>query len=711
MRKEVDIIFDKLNSLYRFILSTSHGKVFAIVLLLKIGIIFFAVPQLYTHWFIPFIENFVHSGYQNPWDSFLDIGGSIRAFPYGTGMLFILAAPFILVSTVLSLSPQSVGSIDLLLMAIPILIADCTILYLLIHSMNLGAKKSIYIYWCSPVVFYISYMFGQLDVIPMALMFGAIVLLIKNRLLFSAVILGIGLATKENLLFAVPFLMIYIFKKEKSWRELIKYFICVTSVYVLMIGPVFFSHGYQSMVFGAKERSWIYLSAIPFGDFEILLLPLAMGFLYLKFSLYSKLNDDILIMYLGLAFTVLLLFIPAATPGWYMWIIPFLCYYFINSQKFHLTTLVLFSLLFVMFFLFKVPYPLDIIDTSCKSFIVANFGNFLSELQVERATNLIFTFFQGIIAYTAIMMYFYGVRSNEVYKERKGPVIIGVGGRSGAGKDTFCNSLKMILGKKNIIQTSGDDHHKWERGHTMWKAFTHLDPKANDLFLQFDHAFSLRNGKTVLRHLYDHRTGKFTEPKAIGPSKYVVVSGLHPFYIRSMREITDIKVYFDTEKDLRAKWKIQRDIVERNNSRQSVVDTMKMREQDGLKYIEPQKKYADLVIRYEPIKKTSEDKIDEDSNVRVQFLADNSINFERLLFELQRIPTLKLSHQYQDADRQCLVVSGQVTSEQLKESAFHVIPNIRELVSPKICFEEGLKGTAQLVFLTMLSHYKKYAKL
>ena len=392
LKQATKSISDKIEQMYRFAISTAHGRIFTVVLLLKIFTICIVAPKLYVHWFVPFIKNFINSGYQNPWDSFLSAGGDMRAFPYGTGMLVILTIPFALVNLMTIASPQIINNIDLLLMKIPILVADSCILYLLIHSMNIDAKKSIYIYWCSPVAFYISYIFGQLDVIPMMLMVASLVLLIKNHFLYSAIVLGIGLATKENLFFAVPFLLIYAFKKERSWRRLISYGMGVVTVYILMIGPVFFSQGYSSMVLGATERNWIYLSSVPFGDFEILLLPLTMGFLYLKFSLYRKVNEDILIMYLGLAFTVLLLFIPAATPGWYMWIIPFLCYYFINLPRFNLVPLIVFSVMFLMFFLTKVPYPLNLIDNSSKSLLAGLFGSFLSESNIGMSNNLILTF-------------------------------------------------------------------------------------------------------------------------------------------------------------------------------------------------------------------------------------------------------------------------------------------------------------------------------
>lgn len=701
----------KLAEFYNIALSTNHGRIFITVLLIKIGVTTITAPELYTHWFIPFVKNFIASGFQNPWDSFLSNNGHNKAFPYGTGMLLIFTAPFSLKALITSISPEIISMGDIFLMRVPILIADLGIFYMLVRSFQLSARKSIYIYWCSPVVFYISYIHGQLDIIPMMIMLASIALLTVNKkYLSSALILGLGLATKENLLVVVPFLMIYIFRKENNLLKVALYLIATSAVYILMIGPIVFSTGYQLMVWGAEERNWIYLTKITLGNYDIFLVPLAMGFLFLKFSLYNKINNDILIMYIGMAFTILLLFIPASTPGWYMWIIPFLCYYYINSQRFHNATLVLFSALFIMFFLTKVPYPLKLIDPNLKSALSEVIGDLTTETQIEKLTNLIFTFLQGIIAYIAIMMYVYGIRSNEIYKERKTPIIIGIGGNSGAGKDTLCNSLKLILGPKNIIQADGDDHHKWERGHQMWKVYTHLNPKANNLFLQFDHTRSLKNGMTVMRRFYNHETGKFSAPKIVEHNKYILASGLHPFYLSNMRKLTDIKIYLDTDEQLRTYWKIKRDVGQRGYTKGQVINSIKMREKDSIKFIEHQKQYTDLIIRYETVNGLSSEEINENSELRVNFTLDNSINIESLVNELEKVPDLKIKHSYEDYDKQYLSVEGRISSEKQHQIATTVIPNLYELADVHMSFEGNLKGIVQLVILCIISYTKLYGK-
>jgi len=695
--------YKRISNLLKTIKSTKHGRVFLAVLLLKIAMLLSNTSLLRTEWFIPFIKNFVSSNYQSPWDSFLASGGFNKAFPYGTGMLISFTIPFSIKSLIFGLS-DTVTRTDIFLMGIPIILADIGILSALIYPMRLDTKKSVYIYWCSPVVFYISYIHGQLDIVPMMFMLASIAFLINEHILLSGLILGFGLSTKANLFISLPFLAIYVLRKEGSWGRVLRYILYILGVYVLLTGPFFFSSGYQYMVIGAEERTWVFLLYIAFSRFKIFLAPLAISLLYIKFSTYRTLNKEILIMYIGLAFTLLVLLIPVDAPGWYMWIVPFLCYYYINSNKFHLFPLLLFYTLFIVFFLTQSPYPVHIIDPHSSPPILTFFKMHMKEAHITIFINLVFTFIEGVILYFSVTMYIYGVRANKIYKEAES-VTIGIGGDSGSGKDTLCDLLRKVLGEKNVLQVNGDDTHRWKRGDKKWDSYTHLDPKANDLFLQINHTKSLLNGMPISRRFYDHDTGDFSGFNVMRPRKYIFVSGLHPFYIRNMRSLIDIKIYIDTEKSLRTLWKIQRDMKHRGYDAEKVIKSIESRKGDGLKYIKPQKDYADMVIRYECV-----DKIDmketEEPKIRVNFTIDNSVNLENLVSELEEFPSLKTKHWYADFDKQFLLVEGSVSSGIIREIACRTIHNLYELVGPNLYFEDDLKGIVQIVFLCVLNNYK-----
>ena len=178
------------------------------------------------------------------------------------------------------------------------------------------------------------------------------------------------------------------------------------------------------------------------------------------------------------------------------------------------------------------------------------------------------------------------------------PFTIGIAGNSGAGKTTLLSVVKTIIGEDNILILEGDGEHKWERESPEWKKFTHLDVDANNLYFQANNLQLLKKGSPIRRHEYDHRTGLFSSELKYNPKHFVVLCGLHAFLLPQNRKNLDVKIYMDVENNLRLFWKIKRDVKERGYDISSVIERNTERDEDGKKYIEPQKKYADIRIYY-----------------------------------------------------------------------------------------------------------------
>ena len=97
---------------------------------------------------------------------------------------------------------------------------------------------------------------------------------------------------------------------------------------------------------------------------------------------------------------------------------------------------------------------------------------------------------------------------------------------------------------------------------------------------------------------YDHRTGKFTQKEKIVSKKNVIICGLHTMYDDKIKDIIDIKIYLDTDRNLIKKWKIQRDVNERGYSMEKVLKQIEFRERDYEEYISKQKENADIIINF-----------------------------------------------------------------------------------------------------------------
>jgi|ETNvirnome_6_100_1030635.scaffolds.fasta_scaffold17177_2 uridine kinase len=201
---------------------------------------------------------------------------------------------------------------------------------------------------------------------------------------------------------------------------------------------------------------------------------------------------------------------------------------------------------------------------------------------------------------------------------------IGVCGDSGSGKTTLSKRLFDFLGDCLILEC--DRYHKWERGDDHWNKYTHLSLQANHLDLMQSDVSLLVRGKPIMRSDYDHNTGIFTTPKSIPPKKNLVVCGLHALYCE---DVFDVKVYMNTEDNLRTFWKISRDTTNRGYTFDSVKKQIEDRKPDFIKYILPQRDLADVVVNFYS---EAKDKLDMAKGIgkKLEILVKNSTCSEAL---------------------------------------------------------------------------------
>lgn len=183
---------------------------------------------------------------------------------------------------------------------------------------------------------------------------------------------------------------------------------------------------------------------------------------------------------------------------------------------------------------------------------------------------------------------------------RTSVTLVGIAGDSGAGKSTFVEALRQHLGRARTTVIGLDDYHSLDREERKRLGVTALHPKANNFGLLVDHVWQLRRGRSILKPVYDHSTGTFARPERVVPREVVVLEGLHPFFLASLREMLDFKIYYDTHLDLRVRWKVQRDAAERGYTEEEVLREIARRRPDVERYVEPQRRYADVVVQLLP---------------------------------------------------------------------------------------------------------------
>jgi len=178
-------------------------------------------------------------------------------------------------------------------------------------------------------------------------------------------------------------------------------------------------------------------------------------------------------------------------------------------------------------------------------------------------------------------------------------IIIGIAGGSGSGKTTLTRHLKEHFGD-DVTVIGHDSYYKRQEGKTYEeRALQNYDhPNAFDTDLLIRHLRELKAGRSIQCPVYsyvDHnRTDQTVE---IFPTKVLIVEGILIFQDPELREMFDIKIFVETDADVRILRRALRDVEERGRTLRSVVTqyltTVKpMHEQ----YVEPSRKHADIIV-------------------------------------------------------------------------------------------------------------------
>jgi len=183
-----------------------------------------------------------------------------------------------------------------------------------------------------------------------------------------------------------------------------------------------------------------------------------------------------------------------------------------------------------------------------------------------------------------------------IHDTRRLNYVIGIAGDSGSGKTTLARFFKSHLDTDRSVYIEADGLHKWERGDSNWNLYTHLNPKANELHKQLDMVEKLKMHQVAFGRDYEHSNGTFSKEYVIRPKEYIVLIGLHPWYLPKMREVIDLKIFLATDEILRRHWKILRDVIERGHSKEKVVEQIERRVEDAGLFVNPQRDTSDIVL-------------------------------------------------------------------------------------------------------------------
>jgi len=181
----------------------------------------------------------------------------------------------------------------------------------------------------------------------------------------------------------------------------------------------------------------------------------------------------------------------------------------------------------------------------------------------------------------------------------KNILVIGIAGGTGSGKTTLMKNIIARFG--DVVTVLSHDNYYKRRDELTYEqrcTINYDEPAALETDLMARHLDELRHGKSIDCPVYDFsQHNRSDETVRIDPKNVIIVEGILIFEDKPLRELMDIRIFVDTDADVRLCRRIKRDVNKRGRTLESVLtqyqQTVKPMHE---KYVEPSKKYADIVV-------------------------------------------------------------------------------------------------------------------
>ena len=650
--------------------------------------------------FIPFVQEWIING-GNPYNYFADT----QMFPYPPLMLFIESIGGLL--TCLCSSNKILATA---LFKTPLFIFDIVCFVFLIKLFPKKKLQITVIYFCSPILLYSTYMHGQLDIIPTALLVGSIYFLLSRQKysdILSSLFLSAALCTKFHILAILPIFFLFLEKRD-GLKNALLYTVVIPLCFTVALVLPFWCKGFFYTVLLNKEQAVLFKIVFNFVSLKIYIPILAIQIIYIRMSIITRMNDKLFYGFSAILFSVILILMPP-NPGWYIWLLPFLVVFYIDIRSNRQINFLIFSLLnfiYILYFIFAHKTEYTDLYFLKKSF---------DFLKIQNATikNTLFTALFAVHVYVIYYIYSIALKGNILYNRQNASFVIGISGDSGSGKSTLIKIFESFFGEKQILTIECDGDHKWNRSSENWQQYTHLNPIANFLYRQAKDIVQLKEGKSVFRTEYNHETGCFGEFHKVLPKPYILVTGLHSLYLPQLRQQEDLKIYMDIDENLRRFWKIKRDVHERGHTIDDIITQIESRTEDFHRYIEPQKKYADLVIRYFDRNLTDYTLVEYTPHLSLKISAVIDIDFQPLVSCLQKFDFSMVYEFNDDMTSQSILIESDKFEENtlpVMQIANEVVPHLEYLLNHNVLPTNNMCAIIGIVLLLMIENRMNNSK-
>jgi phosphoribulokinase len=281
------------------------------------------------------------------------------------------------------------------------------------------------------------------------------------------------------------------------------------------------------------------------------------------------------------------------------------------------------------------------------------------------------------------------------------PVMLGIVGDSATGKTTLTHGIQQLLGPERVTVICIDDYHKYNRDQRKELNITPLHPDCNYIDIMTEHLRLLREGKPILKPVYNHTHGVLDPPTYIKPNEFIIVEGLLAYYNKKMRDVFDVKVFLEPEEALRRRWKVTRDTTKRGYTVAQVLTDIERRMPEAEAFIRPQRAYADTIVSFYPEVETGQ-QLDSFLNVKLIMTGDlQHPDFSQVVTRPDGANGVRLaSGRYSGKVAEFVDISGRISEQKARRMEHYIL---QELDLPGMWPERDL-GLYTQGALTQRSH-------
>lgn len=555
-----------------------------------------------------------------------------------------------------------------------VLLADAGMLFALRAATRLEPAALLRWYWLSPFVLGVAYGLGGVELAGAAWLCAAFAGVRAGRPRLAAVAAALAAATHLAALLVLPLFVIH-WLRHRPARAQLRPFLetFATAGAALACVGVLGAHEGLDDVLRSPWLAQLRALSVPVGAARLELLPLVWLLALAGASRLRRLSFEVLCALGGLLALVALL-LTNQSPHWLPWALPALVL-FQAERGFAACTLV-------------------------------NTLAALGAMALVQPAGLGPTLAVAAGAVTIASIWRTAVQGNEQLRMSRRPLVIGIAGDSGAGKDTLVDSLAAVFDERSVARLSGDDYHFWDRQKPMWQVMTHLNPRANDLNRLARDVVALADGKDIVAPHYDHATGRMTRAMRVESNDCIIVSGLHALYLPILRRCYDLSIFLDIDDGLRRYLKLERDVKRRGHSVERVLASLAGRQADARRFIQPQREQADLVLALHPVNPSLLETTADPADLRLKLVVRSREAFQEESLLRSLVGTCGLHVDMTLGEGGSLVemtIEGESQAEDIALVAARLVPQLQPMLRARPSWEDGVKGLMQLVVLSHLN--------